>query len=295
MHVPSAFASCHEDSFIGQTGCGPAVVGGDKYVYSYDPDAGVLRRARPRAGQQVGSEASRALWEYAYTPACMFNGPPDENGVFTGGDATCLQADALAACPVDEFAMYGYRRLVRDEQGAAAVSPQWERLPGVHCFGADEVWTRAELAQIANDLIGEYLEDRAAPGVIRLEPPGATLVNLPVVAHTNELPDIGFPVTQPFPGRLDATASYAWDFGEGDQQEGAGTPYTADVSPLKNAGYYVSHPYTTAGTKTVTLTTAWDATFTVAGINIPVESITFETSAQVQVFTAHSELVAADR
>ncbi len=293
--MPMALASCHDDSFIDQTGCTPAVVGGDKYVYSYDPDAGVLRRARPRAGEQVSKEGSRALWEYAYTPACMVNGPPDENGVFPGGEDMCLQADAVGACPPDEFGMYGYRRLLRDEQGADVEAPVWERIPGIHCFGAEQEWTRAELTQIAQNLIGEYLEEHAAAARVALEPPGGTLVNLPVVAHTEELPDIGFTVTQPFPGRLDAAASYTWDFGEGAHQDGPGRPYTPEVSPLADPGYYVAYPYTTAGTKKITLTTTWGATFTVAGIEIPLDSITFDTSAQVEVFTARSELVAADR
>ncbi len=266
-------------------------VQGTKYVYSYDADSGILRRAQPRTGHREASDKDKRVWEYAYTPACMFNGPPDSNGQFAN-DGSCLAATDHPECAAAEFAMLTYRRLVVNAAGRP-VTGDWDRR-GITCFGPEEEWTREELRQIAQNLLGEYLEEHASQGEIRVQPEGGSLVNLPVVAHTRELPDIGFAITQPFPGRLDASASYEWNFGEGETQTGPGIPYTEDISPLRNPECYIAHPYTTAGTKTITLTTAWQATFTVVGIEIPVEQITFTSTATIDVHTARSELVAGD-
>lgn len=271
----------------------PAVVGGDKYVYSYDPTSGALRRARPRPGQQVTKPGDKRVWEYAYTPACSSNTEPDENGQFHQ-DVICVAAVDHPQCPPAQFAMWGYRRLVRDALGGV-VSQPWQRLPGVACFAPDEEWTREELRQIAENLLGEYLEAHAQRADISIEPEGGSLVNVPVIAHTDELPPIGFAITQPFPGRLDASASYEWSFGEGQVQQGPGNPYTEAISPFEDSGYYIAHAYTRPGTKTITLDTEWAARFTVAGIEIPVEGITFTATATVGVGTARSELVAGDR
>ncbi len=272
--------------------CTPSVVGRDKYVYSYDDATGVLRRARPRVGEKVTKPGDRRVWEYAYTPACLFTGQPDENGVFPG-DTNCTSAIDHPDCPPGEFAMWGYRRLVVDAKGDP-VSRRWQRLPGVQCFAADEEWTGADLRAIAEDRLGEYLEAHARKADIRVQPQGGSLVNVPVIAHTEPLPDIGFPITQPFPGRLDATATYAWSFGEGDVQHGPGNPYTEAVSPFDANGYYVAHAYSSPGSKTITLDTSWSATFTVVGIEIPVEAITFTSAAAVDVRTASSQLIAGD-
>ena len=129
--------------------------------------------------------------------------------------------------------------------------------------------------------------------VAQVEPPNGALVQLPVIVHTTPAADVGFIVTQPFPGRLSASPSYAWDFGEGEVLQGAGTAYDG-TSPTRDPDHYLAHTYTSAGPRQVTLTMTWNATFSVAGFTIPLQDIVFTDSAAVQVRSAHSELVAGD-
>ncbi len=223
-------------------------------------------------------------YEYRFTPACGGNGPT-EDGI--GGDADCLGATMNPACPPGDFAMFAFRRVIGPAQAVAAdpAGGDWTEQP-IRCLGAEETWDLPDLTAIAR----EYLEDRVSQPDARVEPEVGALVNLPVIVHTTPAAEVGFDVTQPFPGRLSAAPSYLWNFGEGEVLEGPGTPYDG-TSPTRNPGYYLAHTYTAPGAHEVELEMTWTATFTVAGFTIPLEDIVFTDSAAVQVRSAHSELV----
>lgn len=290
------------NSVHGRTCDGPRV-GNGKYVYAYDAERGLLSRSRPSFGGRVtdGTGKNARVWEESYSPACREAMPPGEDGT-TPDTGNCQNAVANPNCDPGEFAMWGYRRLVGPpQQVARELDPDalddtdWQLIrPEPYCFGPDQEWDLGDLAEIARADISEYLEAHAIRSDIRLEPEGGTLVNVPVLAHTDQAPPIGFDVTEPFPGRLDATAGYSWDFGEGPAQEGLGHPYTPTVSAFAHDGYYIAHAYTGAGPRTITLTTTWTATFTVAGFTIPLPPIEFSNSADLTVREARSALIAGD-
>ena len=153
----------------------------------------------------------------------------------------------------------------------------------------------AQLTAVAQARIREYLEERVSGPAISVEPRGGGLVNLPVVVHTDPSPPVGFEVTVPVPGRLAAEPAYRWSFGQGRSASGPGRPYTAAVSPRSDPGYYVAHAYREPGRHTITLTNTWTATFTVAGIVVPLDPIVLTDTTEVLVREARSTLVAADR
>lgn len=89
---------------------------------------------------------------------------------------------------------------------------------------------------------------------------GRNLVNVDLIAHTDPTPQtlttevLGTPVT------VRATPStYTWDFGDG-------TPPLTTTDPGRPWPHQsVTHPYTSAGTYTLTLTTTWSGEYQIAG------------------------------
>ena len=264
------------------------VVQSDGYVYDWDGSS--LSRARPVAGRRGVDARDRRVYEYAYTPACRDNVAPDEAGVFPS-DASCSNAVSGPMCPPAQFAMWTYRRLVGPPAALAralAADPGaggWRRRP-VTCIGAQRRWSLAELTAIAR----QYLAERVSRPEALLEPPNGGITRLPVIAHTPPAGPVGFAVTRPVPGRLSATPAYRWDFGEGPTREGPGRAYDG-TSPTGNPDYYVAYPYTSTGTKRVSLRMTWTATFAVAGLRIPLEDITFTDTATIDIRQARSILV----
>ena len=260
----------------------------DGYVYDWDGSS--LSRARPVAGRRGVDARDRRVYEYAYTPACRDNVAPDEAGVFPS-DASCSNAVSGPMCPPAQFAMWTYRRLVGPPAALAralAADPGaggWRRRP-VTCIGAQRRWSLAELTAIAR----QYLAERVSRPEALLEPPNGGITRLPVIAHTPPAGPVWFAVTRPVPGRLSATPSYRWDFGEGPAREGPGRAYDG-TSPTGNPDYYVAYPYTGTGTKRVSLRMTWTATFAVAGLRIPLEDIAFTDTATIDIRQARSILV----
>jgi hypothetical protein len=304
--APAAPAQASHCGFVDPNCSEEPQVTNDGYVYDFDASAGVLSRARPQVGQQVVSPGDPRVWEYAYTPACGTNRPPNEDGTFPD-DPSCMGAVDNSGCPPQQFAMWGYRRLVGpadlvlDERDPAAPDDtDWTRQPGVTCIGAEETWTVAELTAGAFTSLREYLEEHAQTPEAQAQPAGGSLVNLPVVVHTRQADDVELDITLPLPGVLRASPSYVWTFGPGEspgpgeQHEGPGVPYDRAISPLTSPGYYVSHAFTSTGTKTITVTNTWTATFTVAGFEIPLDELVFTDDVTVGVASARSELIAGD-
>ncbi|RJK96456.1 hypothetical protein [Vallicoccus soli] len=225
------------------------------------------------------------MFETVFAPACSSMTLPDEDGNIESD--LCVGAGINPTCPADEFAMFAYRRLVGPPP-AVIDNPDlagWQGL-GIVCFGPSETWDLADLTGIAR----EYLEDRVTQPDARVEPAAGALVNLPVIVHTDEAAEVGFDVTQPFPGRLSAVPSYAWSFSDGTVLEGAGRPYDG-TSPTQHPEHYLAHTYGSAGAQEVVLEMTWTATFEVAGFTIPLEDIVFTDAAAVQVRSARSVLV----
>jgi hypothetical protein len=144
--------------------------------------------------------------------------------------------------------------------------------------------------------VREVLEERLPRPAFTVQPARRAVVQLPVIVAAVQHADAGFDVTVPVPGRLAATASHAWNFGEGaggrESASGPGRPYDG-TSPTRHPGHYVSHTYRRAGVATITLTVTWTATFTLDdGTRFPLAPLQFSTDRRVAVHATRTELVA---
>lgn len=286
---PSAAASdCESRTIVGDTCSEAPVVQSDGYVYDFD--GSVLRRGRPGSLERVRDEGSPVVYEFAYSPACWANTPPDVDGRFDTGVGDCAVTRMGVWCPVGELAMWSFRRVVAPPRAVAAdpAGGGWSR-QGVRCVGATESWSVGELTAVAR----EYLEERVAAPVARVQPPGGGLVGVPVLVHTRAQPPVELAVSEPVPGRLVAAVEYWWEFGEpGAVGRGAGRAYDG-TSPIRGEpGYYVSHTYESTGPRVITLRAVWSAAFTVAGLTVGLEPIVFTDTVPIGVRGARSVLVA---
>lgn len=259
-------------------------VGADNWIYSVDYAGQRLSRTKSSQKGRSVDAAAQIEYEHAYTPTCYNASAPDVDGDFAAGNQ-CDNALTNAACPPGQLAMWDYRRVV----GTAV----WERQAAIACFGAVQTWTFPELAAELEPTFREYLEEHALTAQATVEPAAGGLVNLPVIVHTTAADDVTLDVTVPVAGRMEAAASYAWDFGGGPTADGVGRPYDG-TSALDTSGYYVEHTYSDTGPKQVTLTTTWAATFTVAGFEIPLEAIELSDIEDVAIQSARAVLVAGD-
>ena len=159
------------------------------------------------------------------------------------------------------------------------------QLEGPICFGAS---SKIELGPIIEDLV--EVQIGADPPPIRLQPADA-IVNLPMIASTDDRPPITIELSDPIVGTATATPEFLWTFAPGAVAHGPGRPYDG-TSPTSNPGYYVAYTYRSLGTPTVSLTVTWRVTFTIPGYP-PVElaDIVRESSATTTIRSAGSELV----
>lgn len=179
--------------------------------------------------------------EWLFVPACLPNGP------MPGADAMC--AGAVMAC-VERGG--GIMMRVYFRQGGGS----WQSRGNVCIGGPNTVVTVADVAPRA----GQHYREQMRPGAARIamQPSVQQVVNARgyfmaggVDAMTRTFGGGGFEMT------ITATPTYVWDFGDGTtvETQSRGGPYpTGDVT----------HTYTSAATRTVTLTTRWHAEFTVA-------------------------------
>lgn len=149
--------------------------------------------------------------------------------------------------------------------GVATLAPVWQRTR----VDAASPWSEwavtapascAAAATVTPEMVlAEFRRMTLTPSALTVQPDrGWVLVNKPTVVYTDPADQtltttiLGTPVT--------ITAhphSYRWDFGDG-----AVISTTIPGRPWPQAD--ISHPYVHTGTYTITLTTSWSATFTLA-------------------------------
>ena len=154
--------------------------------------------------------------------------------------------------------------------GVATLAPVWQRTRADAASPWSE-WTVTAPASCAaaatvtpEMVLAEFRRMTLNPSALTVQPDrGWVLVNKPTVVYTDAADQtltttiLGTPVT--------ITAhphSYRWDFGDG-----AVINTTIPGRPWPQAD--VSHPYVHTGTYTITLTTTWSATFTLAADPTP--------------------------
>ena len=93
------------------------------------------------------------------------------------------------------------------------------QLEGPICFGAS---SKIELGPIIEDLV--EVEIGADPPPIKLQPTDA-IVNLPMIASTDDRPPISIDISEPIIGTATAIPEFLWTFAEGAVAHGPGRPY----------------------------------------------------------------------
>ena len=180
--------------------------------------------------------------EWSLVPACWTNGPENP-------DALC--GAAVLSCPArgqQGILMWVFRR--RPPAG-------WEHVGNV-CVGPnDPVLTVADLQADARRYVGELGTTAATVGVApsHYTPVVNTATYFTATGGGTRTGTFG---PQGVRLTITATPTYVWDFGDGSapyETSSPGGPYPSGD---------VTHTYTTPGARTVTLTTRWTATFTVA-------------------------------
>lgn len=188
-------------------------------------------------GKATSENASCTDCEWTISPACLANGPTD--------DALCMGATMACTAPAIRYRVY-----VRRAGGP------WTLVDTI-CLGPDQKPASvADVGQVVRDRVETFLPD-AAPS---FQPAEGGLVNLPTIFAAGEPGSI---TTEPFDVLgftviITAKARWTWAFGDGITQsfEKPGGAYPNDD---------VSFTYRDSGTRNVSVTTYWDATFTVDG------------------------------
>ena len=188
-------------------------------------------------GKATSRNASCTDCEWTISPACLANGPTD--------DALCMGATMACTAPAIRYRVY-----VRNAGGP------WTLVDTI-CLGPDQrPASVADVGQVVRDRVETFLPD-AAPS---FQPAEGGLVNLPTIFAAGEPGSI---TTAPFDVLgftvvVTAKARWTWAFDDGITQsfEKPGGAYPNDD---------VSFTYRDSGTRNVSVTTYWDATFTVDG------------------------------
>jgi hypothetical protein len=141
-------------------------------------------------------------------------------------------------------------------------------------------------------VIEERFQHVAEP-TITLAPAVDAIVNLPVLASTEDPGPLGFGITNPLPGRVEATSSYTWTWSNGVTNSGAGVGYDG-TSPTRNPGHYpVQSTFTGGRSGSVDLQVVWTITLMVDGLApiTDIEPLEYEASAGFGVRSARTVLV----
>jgi hypothetical protein len=141
-------------------------------------------------------------------------------------------------------------------------------------------------------IIEERFKHVAEPE-ITLAPEVNALVNLPVIASTPNQGELGFDITNPLPGRVEASPVYSWVWSNGTTNSGAGVAYDG-TSPTRNPRYYpVQSTYADGGAGSVDLQVTWSIALTVPGIPpiTDIEPLVYEATESFPVRSARTVLV----
>lgn len=171
---------------------------------------------------------------WAYTVFCMY-------------DAEGLCQHATQGCPVGQIK---YRVWFGTNRQTLAVI-------GSVCWGTGSPLTKRTLETHLRDLIIQYVPALS----VSTAPPDGSITSVPVVAWVNQ-PSVFNPPAFQLGGRtvwLNASAAWRWIWGDGavEWKVIPGAPY-----PSKQ----ISHQYRVAGTYELSVSTYWQATYSVEGI-----------------------------
>jgi hypothetical protein len=168
----------------------------------------------------------------------------------------------------------------------------WQLRPGRVCRTVSDPIPLADVEAEIRRIIEERFKHVAEPE-ITLAPAVNALVNLPVIASTPNRGSLGFNITNPLPGRVEASPVYSWVWSNGTTNSGAGVAYDG-TSPTRNPRYYpVQSTYADGGAGSVDLQVTWSITLTVPGIPpiTDIEPLVYEATESFPVRSARTVLV----
>ncbi|MBD0293093.1 MAG: hypothetical protein ICV70_05920 [Jiangellaceae bacterium] len=162
----------------------------------------------------------------------------------------------------------------------------WELRPGVQCRVIADPIPLADVEAEIRAIIEKRFMHVAEPE-ISVAPAVNALVNLPVIAATPDPGPLGFDITNPLPGRVEATPSYFWTWSNGTTGSGPGVAYDG-TSPTRSPGHYpVQSTFADGGDASVELVVSWSITLTVPGIP-PIDDIEPLEYSATESFTVRS-------
>jgi hypothetical protein len=217
--------------------------------------------------------------QWTYVPTCDGNTP--------GGNSDACQG-ALCTAPGGEpgVTFWVFSRPI-DPPGA-----DWDTV-GTQCIPGEQ---RVDLADVEAQIRG-IIEDKfreIAEPRLQVAPEAGGLVNLPVLAWTDDPGELTLDFEQPLPGSIRATPSYDWSWSNGTQSTGSGRPYTPALSPSATPDHYVHSVFTERGDGSVSLTVTWQGAVTVPGIApIDIAPLVYTSAATFSVREARAQLVDA--
>lgn len=148
----------------------------------------------------------------------------------------------------------------------------------------------AEVRRIIEDKFREIAEP-----TVELAPESGGLVNLPVLAWTDDPGEIVLEIEQPLPGEIRATPDYRWAWSNGTASSGPGLPYTPAVNPEATPDHYVHSVFRQRGEASVTLTVTWSGDVTVPGLPpVDIAPLVYTAPAGFTVREARAQLVDPD-
>jgi hypothetical protein len=263
--APARARACTVDRCVGRTTNG-WIYDARTQTFEQVPTSGGVQE---RGGEQV---------EVFYQPAC------DGNQTWNNGDLSCTAA--LHGCP-----QQGDLRAWEFTRPVGATTPPTRTGKTVCLAPPRQVSLAAAKADLHRQLEHEVLA--TGPPTPHLAPDRVGLVNLPQIYWVDPQPDVGRDVTLPVPGRLVASPTYTWNFGDGQTATGGGTAYRPGVFPDANpAAYAVTHTYHQAGIVTVGVEANWQGRFEFENLDVDIGSVRLASTATLRVDEAYGELVA---
>ncbi len=234
-----------------------------------------------RTPTSVAVDSSGPELQWSFVPACTGNAP---DGSF--------DACATAVCTTSEgevgITFWLFSRPVTPPDSAWSLS-------GQQCMLGQE---RVDLADVEAE-IRRIIEDRfreIAQPTVSLAPPAGGLVNLPVLAWTEDAGEVTLSFEQPLPGTVTASPTFEWAWSNGSTSYGPGIPYTESVSPTRSPDRYVHAVFDGDGDASVELTVTWTGQVTVPGLPpVEISPLGYTAPAAFAVREARTQLVAGDR
>lgn len=255
---------------------------GDGVRYIYDSENRTIHRVGDLGDGSESEGGGGPVWQTRYVVRCAPNSVDDPAA------ALCVEAACVAANGNDGYIVQVFRRLGEGDP--------WEPWPGraAECrsAGIAESYPLDDIRAVIIGVLEEHFEEASRPEVT-VAPAHNAVVNLPVLASTDDVGDIGFDIENPLPGSVTASPSYAWSWSNGVGGSGPGRAYDG-TNPVAHEDHYpIRAIYTSSGTHSVGLAVTWEIGLTVPGLPVitDIEPLVFEAGADFPVRSGRTVLV----